>query len=83
MSSTIIECNFDLGAAQAEAESLRDRIRGMARNQMNDTNLLDYSVANKFHRSVVPGSNRDVPSVAIWVKFMPFKQPPMVPIARQ
>jgi guanine nucleotide-binding protein G(I)/G(S)/G(T) subunit beta-1 len=38
--------NFDLGAAQAEAEGLRDRIRGI-KEQMNDTNLLDYSVANQ------------------------------------
>lgn len=38
--------NFDLGAAQSEAESLRDRIRGI-KEQMNDTNLLDYSVANQ------------------------------------
>lgn len=36
----------DLGAAQAEAEALRDRIRGI-KEQMNDTNLLDYSVANQ------------------------------------
>ena len=38
--------NFDLGAAQVEAETLRDRIRGI-KEQMNDTNLLDYSVANQ------------------------------------
>lgn len=44
--STTSSSNFDLGAAQAEAEALRDRIRGI-KEQMNDTNLLDYSVANQ------------------------------------
>lgn len=45
-SSHTSNSKFDLGAAQAEAESLRDRIRG-TKEQMNDTNLLDYSVANQ------------------------------------
>lgn len=38
--------NYDLGAAQVEAESLRDRIRTI-KEQMNDTNLLDFSVGNQ------------------------------------
>jgi guanine nucleotide-binding protein G(I)/G(S)/G(T) subunit beta-1 len=44
--STSGNSSFDLGAAQSEAEALRDRIRGI-KEQMNDTNLLDYSVANQ------------------------------------
>ena len=35
---------FDLGAAQAEAEALRDRIRAI-KEQMNDTTLLDHAVS--------------------------------------
>ena len=46
MSRRLSSAAFDLGAAQAEAEALRDRIRGI-KEQMTDTNLLDYSVANQ------------------------------------
>ncbi len=38
--------SFDLGAAQAEAEALRDRIRNI-KEQMNDTTLLDHAVSTQ------------------------------------
>lgn len=38
--------SFDLGAAQAEAEALRDRIRAI-KEQMNDTTLLDHAVSTQ------------------------------------
>lgn len=40
------QAQYDLGAAQAEAETLRDRIRTL-KESLNDTTLIDYATANQ------------------------------------